>query len=117
MKKSSLIVSVVAWLAPTLAFANYFCAGPVDAVGVDPNGQVWFASATAGFSYVVPYSVTSTYGAISTSTCQAMLAVLIRAQATGATVQWAFNDSLTCASVARMLKTSDRVLRRTHIDP
>jgi hypothetical protein len=98
MKSGSLLALSLLALAPSSAWANYFCTGAIDNVGVDVNGSVWFSSSSVGFSYVALCSVNAATNSIPVSACQAMFAILLRAQATGAQVQWAFDDSLTCAT-------------------
>jgi hypothetical protein len=98
MNRTSIITSLLLGILPAIASANYFCTGPVDNIGVDINGTVWMTSSTVGFSYVPICSVSTTTNGPTTAACQAILATLLRAQATGAQVQWAFNDSLTCST-------------------
>jgi hypothetical protein len=98
MKSGSLLALSLLALAPSTAWANYICAGAIDNVGVDVNGSVSFSSFSVGFSYVTLCSVNAATNGIPVSACQAMFATLLRAQATGAQVQWAFDDSLTCAT-------------------
>lgn len=100
--KSILLSAVAAAVAlPPSAWANYFCQGSIDQVGVNPDGSVIVLSSQASLSYITLCSVSTAVNngvySISTDTCKGMLATVLRAQATGATVQWGFTDSLVCS--------------------
>jgi hypothetical protein len=103
MWKNAILCAAVFGLSlPVPASASYFCTGSIDSVGVDPDGSVIMSSSAAGLSWVTLCSVSTTvndgvYG-ISPDACKGVLATLLRAQATGATVQWGFLDSLTCTT-------------------
>jgi len=87
---------------PSAAWANYFCNGSIESAAISPDGFVTINSPAAGLSFVRLCSVNSTvnngvYG-ISPDACKGILATVLRAQATGATVQWGFIDEpTTCA--------------------
>ena len=99
--KTLILAAVTTAALPLPASANYFCQGSIDQVGVSPDGFVIVVSAQATLSYVVVCSVTFAANngvySISTDTCKGILATLLRAQATGASVQWGFNDALSCS--------------------
>jgi hypothetical protein len=80
------------------AAANYFCQGTIDSVEVSPSGAVEAYSAAAGLNYVTLCAIGATANGVSSDTCKAILAVLLAAHASGAQVQWAFSDSLTCTT-------------------
>jgi hypothetical protein len=101
-KNAILSAAVVGLALPVPASANYFCTGSIDSAGVDPDGSVIINSPAAGFSFVTLCSISATVNdgvfGITPDTCKGILATVLRAQSTGATVQWAFLDSLTCTT-------------------
>ena len=90
-----ILLAVAGLCAAGEAFA-YFCSGPIDWVTVSPSGVVAVGSSTSGLAgFYVCQLGTTMYG-VGPDTCKAMTSTLMFAKATGATVSWAFNDSLTC---------------------
>jgi hypothetical protein len=79
------------------AHANYFCEGKVHHVAVGPGGQVTLY-ADPGFRWDYLCSVTTATNGVSVDACKVIFSALLTAQATDATVQWAFSDSLTCTT-------------------
>jgi hypothetical protein len=96
------IISAVVLLASTMgatsAFANYFCSGPVLSVDVSPTGIVTVNAPAAGLNYAYPCQIGATNNGVGPDACKAILSILIAAHATGASVTFAYDDSLTCAT-------------------
>jgi hypothetical protein len=88
----------VALLTTESAFANYFCTGTVDQVTVSPSGVVIFTSSTVGLNYVYLCQIGTTINSVDSDPCKSILAVLLTAHATGAQIDLAFSDSLTCST-------------------
>ena len=101
-RNAILAAAVIGLVLPVPAWASYFCTGSIDSAGVDPDGSLIIDSSAAGLSFVTLCSVSGTVNngvfGITPDTCKGILATVLRAQATGATVQWAFLDSLTCTT-------------------
>lgn len=85
------------------AWANYSCSGTLDAVTLAPGtGIVVVSSSSAGLSWVylcaLEGSTSSANGTVTPEQCKAMYSLLLAAQASGRSVTFSFNDSLTCAA-------------------
>jgi len=91
------IAIICAISVTTIAHANYFCEGKVHHVAVGPGGQVT-VHADPGFHWDYLCSVTTATNGVSVDACKAIFSALLTAQATDKTVQWAFNDSLSCTT-------------------
>ena len=80
---------------------NYICNVVITYAGVNPDGSV-LISASNGISYDTICSVSTTFSngvyGITTDTCKAILATVLRAQATGASVQLGFQNNDYCGS-------------------
>jgi hypothetical protein len=80
---------------------TYLCNVIINYVGVNPDGSV-LVSASNGISFDTICSVSASFNnnvyGITTDTCKAMLATLLRAQATGASVQLGFQNNDYCAN-------------------
>jgi hypothetical protein len=84
-------------LAAPCAWANYACQGTVDWVAL--NGNILVVNSTqAGINAGYVCAISGTANGVDADTCKAILAMLLTAHATGQTVQWAFNDALTCTT-------------------
>lgn len=83
--KNILLSAVATAVAlPLPAFANYFCQGIIDQVGIDPDGSVILNSSQATLSYVVLRSVSTTasdgvYG-VSPDACKGIWATVASPQ-------------------------------------
>ncbi len=91
---SRLLVIAASIACCSVTSANTFCQGTVDAVTVSPYGIVTVNS--AGLSWVYLCAVNGSENAVSADTCKSIVAVLLSAKATGASVQWAFTDDVPC---------------------
>ncbi len=97
------MISTIAVAALTMpsAWASYFCNGVIDSVGVNPDGTVQIDSSSAGLRYAKVCTLSGPMDngiySISADVCKGILATVLRAQATGATVQWGFMDNITCS--------------------
>lgn len=80
------------------AFANYFCIGPLDDVNVSPSGVVVVTSRASGLLAVYLCQIGNTTNGVGPDQCKAILSALLAANATGQSVEWAFDDSLTCST-------------------
>ena len=89
------------WFAAP-AWATYSCTGTVDSVSVTPGTGILILYMSGGLNAVylctVDGSSSSANGTVTPTQCKAFLSVLLSAQATGRSVQLAFNDSLTCTT-------------------
>ena len=101
LKRAILAMIVIGLPLPSMAFDSYFCTGTIDSVGVNPDGTVQIDSSAAGLRYAKLCSLNATVNTgvnqIPPDTCKGVLATVLRAQATGATVQWGFLDASTCS--------------------
>ena len=94
----SLVSLVCGLLSATGAYANYFCGGPVTQVALSPSGALTVYAPAAGLNFAYICSIDTAFNSVSIEVCKAMLATLLQAQATGATITFAYNDALTCAT-------------------
>ncbi len=106
MKMNGLLARMTGWLAlaclPLQANAAYFCAGPIELVAVERSGRIGFrapswAQNSISILWVCSVSTVDASG-IPPDSCKAILSTLLSAKVTGATVVWAFNDSLSCTT-------------------
>jgi len=82
----------------SVAQANYFCTGVVDAVDVSPTGVVVVDSPAAGLRSFYVCQIGATTNGVGPDVCKAILAVLLASRTTGQLVEWAFSDTLTCST-------------------
>lgn len=90
----ALVVVIASVGLSSVASANTFCQGTVEAVSVSPNGVVTVNS--AGLSWAHLCAVDRQENGVSVDTCKGIVATLLSAKATGTVVQWAFTDDLPC---------------------
>lgn len=92
MKK--LIYTAALLALPAIANANYVCSGTVGNVALNQQGVLTITVGSLQNVYLC--QIGATRNGISSEICKAMFAQLLSAKATGALVQFTFNDALNC---------------------
>jgi hypothetical protein len=96
------VLSLLACMFVTPAWATYSCIGTIQRVGLSPGTAIVVLSTTSGLSDIYLCSIetatSSANGTVTPEQCKTFLAMLLSAQASGAAVNLMFNDGLTCST-------------------
>lgn len=96
LEKCLLVLGVTLGLGTSGLASAYECTGTIDWVSLNPEGTVTVSSQSSGLAVFYVCQIDSTQNGVSPNICNAMLATLLSAKATGAQVTWGFSDSVGC---------------------